>query len=235
VTGGSGGDQPSGESDATTGPSPAVVPEVVGRPAPPGVADLVVRGARVGVDAAGLLAAEVAGATLRLARVVLPPVLAERPLDAVEHLVDERRDVAKAREAESRDEALDGVRVLVGQIAGLVIDQIDMDELIGRIPIDEVIARVDVDAIISRLDVGAIANQAIDAVDIGAIVRDSTTGLAGETLDVVRAQALGADLLVARAADWLLRRQGARDLTFPEYAASEPLGPRPDRAEDGPR
>ena len=110
-----------------------------------------------------------------------------------------------------------------------------MDELIGRIPIDEVIARVDVDAIISRLDVGAIANQAIDAVDIGAIVRDSTTGLAGETLDVVRAQALGADLLVARAADWLLRRQGARDLTFPEYAASEPLGPRPDRAEDGPR
>jgi len=111
---------------------------------------------------------------------------------------------------------------VIGQVVDLVIDQIDFGAVVAKVPVDEIVSQVDVNAIVARLDVGAITEEALDAVDITAIVRESTTGLAGETLDVVRAQAMGADGIVAAAVDRLLRRRAPRDLTFPAYDAARP-------------
>jgi hypothetical protein len=218
---------PSGTEGPPTAPAadppvPAVVPEVVSTPRPPGVLDLVVRGTRLGVDAAGLLAAEVAGAGVRVARAVLPPVVVRGAVDAVDDAVSRTRDAARAREAAQRDEVADAVRGVIGQVVDLVIDQIDFGAVVAKVPVDEIVSQVDVNAIVARLDVGAITEEALDAVDITAIVRESTTGLAGETLDVVRAQAMGADGIVAAAVDRLLRRRAPRDLTFPAYDAARP-------------
>jgi len=123
------------------------------------------------------------------------------------------RPAAQRREATSREEAAAAFQALVRQVVDLVIDQIDIEALIDRIPIDRVIDRVDVDAIATRIDI----EEIIARVDVGAIARDSTTGLAGETVDAVRVHVMGLDLLAARVADRILRRRAPRDLVLEGY------------------
>lgn len=228
------GTTPGGGRSAVSGPGSGrdLVPVTTPVADPdPGVVDLVTRGARVGLDAAGLLAAEVADATVRIARAVLPPAVASRPLDAVGDAVERRREAARRREDASRDDARRALERVVRQVVELVIDQIDMDALVDRIPVDRVVdridvneiaARIDVDAIVARLDIGAIANEAVEQVDMGAIVRDSTTGLAGETIDAVRVQVMGLDLFVARVVDRVLRRREPRALALADYDVHGP-------------
>ena len=111
---------------------------------------------------------------------------------------------------------------VLGRHVELVIDQIDMEALIDRIPIDHVIEKVDIDAIAARIDIDAIIDRIsiediVADVDMGAIVRDSTTGLAGETVDALRVQIMGIDLIAARLVDKILRRKGPRDLVLEGY------------------
>lgn len=201
-------------------PDAAVVPEVAA-PRPPGVLDLVVRGTRLGFDVAGLLAAEVVGTGVRVARAVLPPVVAAGPLAAVDDALDRNRDAVRARGRTDRDEVVAAVQGVVGRVVDLVVDQIDFGAVVAKVPVDEIVDQVDVDAIVSRLDIGAIAEQALDSVDITAIVRESTTGLAGETIDVVRTQAMVGDRIFGGLVDRLLRR-APRDLSFPAYDLARP-------------
>lgn len=214
---------PSGNSPPPE-PGRDLVPVPAAPPTPPGpgVVDLVARSARVGIDAAGLLATEVADATVRVARAVLPPAVAQRPLDAVGDQVDRRRAHARAREAASRGDAGEAVQAVIRQVVELVLDQIDMEALIDRIPVDHVIDKVDIDAIAAKIDIDAIIDRIsiediVASVDMGSIVRDSTTGLAGETVDAIRVQVMGIDLLLARVVDRILRRQQPRDLVVDGY------------------
>jgi hypothetical protein len=193
----------------------------------PGVVDLVARSARVGIDTVGLVAGEVASASVRIARAVLPPAIADRPLDAVGGEVDRRRDRARMREEASREEAVVAMQAIVRQVVDAVIEQVDMDALVDRIPVDKVIDKVDVNEIAARIDVDSI----LERVDIGSIVRESTTSLAGETVDAIRVQAMGADLFAARVVDKILFRKKPRDLelegydvTAPEYRTPKVLG-----------
>lgn len=220
-----------GASDAAvpgpTRPAPptpegaAVVPEVVAAPRPPGVLDLVVRGTRLGFDAAGLIATEFVGAGVRVARAVLPPVVAAGPLAAADEAVGRGRDAVRAREHADRDQVIEAVQGVVGRVVDLVVDQIDFTSVVARVPVDEIVDQVDVDAIVARLDIGAITERALDAVDITAIVRESTTGLAGETIDVVRTQAMVGDRIAGGLVDRVLRRP-PRDVSFPAYDLARP-------------
>lgn len=223
---------PASTTAAPTTPAPATpaTPEVVAEPAP-GVVDLVTRGARVGIDAAGLLTAEIADASVRVLRAVLPPAIAQRPLDAVGDEVDRRRSSARRRGELNREQAAAALQAVLGQVVTTVLDQIDIAALIDRIPINDVIDEVDIDGILAKVDIGAIVDQVdVDAIvqkvdldgivagiDIGSIVRDSTTGLAGETVDAIRVQVMGLDLFAARVVDKLLRRKGPRDLVLEGY------------------
>jgi hypothetical protein len=175
-------------------------PEPVPEEPPPGVVDLVTRSARLGVDVVGLVAGELASASARLARNVLPPAMAEKPLDNVGERVDRRVETARQREEVSREDALEAVQSVMNQTIGAVLDMIDWDMLIQHVPVEKVVANV----------------------DLGGIVRESTTGLAGQTVDAIRVQVMGLDLWTARVVDKILRRKQPRDLVVPGYDVNAP-------------
>jgi len=175
-------------------------PEPVPEEPPPGVVDLVTRSARLGVDVVGLLAGELASASARLARNVLPPAVAEKPLEAVGEKADRRVDSARQREELSRDDALDAVQSVMNQTLGAVLDMLDWNQLIQHVPLERIVGQV----------------------DLGGVIRESTTSLAGETVDAVRVGMMGLDLWTARIFDKILRRKQPRDLVVPGYDVNAP-------------
>jgi hypothetical protein len=187
----------------------AIEPEIVALPSapepvpeepPPGVVDLLARSARLGVDVVGLVAGELASASARLARNVLPPAVAEKPLETVGERVDRRVETAREREEVSRDDALDAAQAVLNQTIGAILDMLDWDMLIQKIPAERLVANI----------------------DLGGIVRESTTSLAGETVDAVRVGMMGVDLWVARVVDRVLRRKQPRDLVVAGYDVNAP-------------
>jgi hypothetical protein len=129
-------------------------------------------------------------------------------------------------------------QVVAERVVSMVVDAIDIDALLDRIDVDAVISRVDVDGLIDRVDVEKLiervdvekiveridVKQIVERIDIdalmeqtelGTIIARSTTGVASEVLDVIRAQAVGLDDFCARWVNRLLRRSSS-DL---------PLGP----------
>jgi hypothetical protein len=188
-----------GEEPEIVVPLPTA-PEPVPEEPPPGVVDLVARSARLGIDVVGLVAGELASASARLARNVLPPAVAEKPLEAVGEKVDARVETARQREEVSRDDALDAAQAVLNQTVGAVLDMLDWDMLAKKIPAERLVANI----------------------DLGGIVRESTTSLAGETIDAIRVQAMGLDLWTARVVDKILRRKQRRDLVLPGYDVHAP-------------
>jgi hypothetical protein len=102
-----------------------------------------------------------------------------------------------------------------------VAARIDLDAIAGRIDLDAIVGRVDLDAILSRIDLGGLTEQVIDEVDLGEIIRESSSTMASETVDALRVQGMHLDGLVSRIVDRVLLRQGERQ-TGP---LAEELGP----------
>jgi len=175
-------------------------PEPVPEEPPPGVGDLLARSARLGVDVVGLVAGELASASARLARNVLPPAVAEKPLESVGEKVDQRVETARQREEVSREDALDAVQSVMNQTLGAVLDMLDWDMLIQHVPLERIVGQV----------------------DLGGVIRESTTSLAGETVDAVRVGMMGLDLWTARVVDKILRRKQPRDLVVLGYDVNAP-------------
>ena len=83
-----------------------------------------------------------------------------------------------------------------------VVSRVDVDKLIDRVDVDKIVSRVDVEKIIERVDIDSI----MEKTELGSIIARSTTGVASEVLDVVRAQGVGLDDFFARWANRVLRR-----------------------------
>jgi hypothetical protein len=136
------------------------------------------------------------------------------------------------------------------RVVSIVMDAIDMDALLNRIDVDSVVARVDVDAVVNRVDVDRLIDRVdvekiiqrvdvekiveridIDAImeqtELGSIIARSTTGVASEVLDLVRAQGVGLDDFVARWVNRILRRRG-EDLPLGPAALVGPAAPGPE-------
>jgi len=79
---------------------------------------------------------------------------------------------------------------------------------------------MDLDDLLRHIDVDALIQQT----DLGAIIAASSSGAAGEALDVVRSQAVGLDEFIAR---WIARLRRR-----PYHGPPGPPGP-PDRAPAG--
>jgi hypothetical protein len=106
-------------------------------------------------------------------------------------------------------------RVDLNQIASRidldeVVDRIDIDAIASRIDLDAIVARVDIDAILARVDLAALTEQVIDEVDLGEIIRESSSTMASETVDALRVQGMRVDGLVSRIVDRILLREGQR-------------------------
>ncbi len=83
-----------------------------------------------------------------------------------------------------------------------VVSRVDVDKLIDRVDVDKIVSRVDVEKIIERVDIDSI----MEKTELGSIIARSTTGVASEVLDVVRAQGVGLDDFFARWVNRVLRR-----------------------------
>lgn len=132
--------------------------------------------------------AELVGAALAE---VLPAVLARIDLDEVLDRVDVHRVVQR----------IDIDEIVAG---------IDLDALAARMDLDALVSRIDVDAVVRRIDLAAATAEALEAVDIGDIIRDSTATIGSDVVEGLREQAMRADDMLAGVVDRLLGRRGRR-------------------------
>jgi hypothetical protein len=91
-----------------------------------------------------------------------------------------------------------------------IAERIDLDAIVTRIDLDAIVARVDLDAILARVDLPGLTEQVIDEVDLGEIIRESSSTMASETVDALRVLGMRVDGLVSRIVDRVLLRQGQR-------------------------
>jgi hypothetical protein len=151
-----------------------------------------------------------------VARVDLDQVVARIDLDRIVGRIDlnqiaGRIDLNQIAGRIDLDEIVD--RVDVDAIA----KRIDLDAIVQRINLDGIVARVDIDAILSRVDLPGLTEQVIDEVDLGEIIRESSSTMASETVDALRVQGMRVDGLVSRIVDRILQREGQRETgPFPE-------------------
>ena len=83
-----------------------------------------------------------------------------------------------------------------------LIDRVDVEKIIDRVDVQKIIERVDVKDVVDRVDIDALLEQT----EMGSIIARSTTGVASEVLDVIRAQGVGLDDFFARWVNRILRR-----------------------------
>ncbi len=104
-----------------------------------------------------------------------------------------------------------------------VVSRVDVDKLIDRVDVEKIIQRVDVEKIIERVDIDALMEQT----ELGSIIARSTSGVASQVLDLIRAQGVGLDDFFGRWSNRILRRPdtdlplGPPALVAPETMVAE--------------
>lgn len=107
-------------------------------------------------------------------------------------------------------------QVDLGAVVTRALDDLDLTSIvIDRVDIDAVVAKADMEAIIDRVPVIDLANYVVDEIDLPQIIRDSTSGIAGDVMNGTRRQALGADRIVSGLADRIVFRRRGRKLDAP--------------------
>jgi hypothetical protein len=99
-----------------------------------------------------------------------------------------------------------------------IIDRVDVEKIIDRVDVEKIIDRVDVKKIIDRVDIDALIEQT----ELGTIIARSTSGVASEVLDVVRAQGVGLDDFIARWVNRVLRRSSTDSPVGPPALVGRP-------------
>jgi hypothetical protein len=92
-----------------------------------------------------------------------------------------------------------------------LVERVDLDRLLDSVDVDRLLDRVDVDELVRRIDLTAATREAMEAIDIGDVIRESTATLGSDVVEDLRVQAMRADDLVTGLVDRLLRRAGPRD------------------------
>lgn len=101
-----------------------------------------------------------------------------------------------------------------------ILDRVDVNDVAARVDIAPILGRVDVDAIadgvdlqriIDRIDLVGLSNQVIDGVDLGSIIRESTSTMSTEAVRGARTQGMAADDAVAGFVGRLFGRDGGAE------------------------
>jgi hypothetical protein len=100
-----------------------------------------------------------------------------------------------------------------------LLAKVDVDALVSRIDVNRILDTVDVDELVGRVDMAALAREALEGIDLGEIIQDSTASIATDTLEAIRIQAMRADGLLARIVDLPLRRRGRQTALAPRGRA----------------
>jgi hypothetical protein len=76
------------------------------------------------------------------------------------------------------------------------------------------------DALVHRLDIAAVTREAMEAVDIGEVIRESSATIGTDVVDGLRLQTIHADDLLTRWVDVVLRRRGPRETALDQRRAA---------------
>jgi len=136
-----------------------------------------------------------------LHRVDLDKLVARLDVDEIADRVDVDRIVARL-DLNAVVDQVDVQRVIDRVDLDAVVDRVDVQRVIDRVDLDAVVDRVDVDRVVARVDVDAIAAS----LDIDAIVAESTKGVFGRFIDLLRRQVVGVDEISMRAVNRVIRR-----------------------------
>ena len=97
-----------------------------------------------------------------------------------------------------------------------IVQRIDLDAAVGGVDlnaavtgvdIDAIAGRLDLDAVIARIDVVTMVEEVIAAIDLPAIIRDSTGSMASETVRSARMTGISADEAISRSIERHLFRR----------------------------
>lgn len=202
-------------SPDATGPTGAAEAAPVVPPAVLGLAFAVERGT-LRAAVAGVGAA--AGAVQRAARHLptLGPRRGTTPGEAVRSYLTyyHRRGIQEADRA--RRSAAEMARRVIPAVAmaavrGL-IDNIDIDQVLQGIDIGRLADRIDLEVIFDRMDVPHLTREVLEDIDLPGIVRESSTTITGEAVEVVRLQGMNADRALGHLVDRVLARKSERRL-----------------------
>jgi hypothetical protein len=91
-----------------------------------------------------------------------------------------------------------------------ILAQVDLNALLANVDLNGLLANVDLNGLLAKVDLGPIINSALEQIDIGAVVRESTSGVTVEMRDLGRVGAMNGDALVGRVIDRILRRHDPR-------------------------
>jgi hypothetical protein len=144
-----------------------------------------------------------------VARVNLDQVVARIDLDQIVGRINPNQIAARI----DLDEIVDRVDIdAIAQRIDLdaIVQRIDLDAIVQRVNLDAIVARVDIDAILARIDLAGLTEEVIDEVDLGEIIRESSSTMASETVDALRVQGMRVDGLVSRIVDRILQREEQR-------------------------
>ena len=130
-------------------------------------------------------------------RVDVERIVARLDLDAIVDSVDVDRVVARV----DLNAAADRMQRVIDRV-DVDADRVDLDRAVARVDLDAAADRIDVDRVVDRVDVDAIAAS----LDIDAIVKQSTKGVFGHFIDLLRRQVVGVDEISMRTVNRLLRR-----------------------------
>lgn len=88
---------------------------------------------------------------------------------------------------------------------------VDLDAAVSGVDIDSIAGRLDLDAVISRIDLVRMVEEVIEAIDLPAIIRDSTGSMASDTIRGARMTGITADEALSRSLEnHLFRRRRKR-------------------------
>jgi hypothetical protein len=130
------------------------------------------------------------------------------------------------------DDANGVLQSVANEVAPVVIDAIDLNDVIERIDIQEVVERIDMNALLAGVDMNALIDQIdveqvvdkldldailaridlaalIERTDMGAIIAATSSGMVSKAVDVARSQGVGIDFLLQRWSDRLHRRHSS--------------------------
>ncbi len=142
----------------------------------------------------------------------LPQAIAEQVVNRIVELIDVNEIVSRL-DVDDIVRRID-VNALMERVdVNAVVDRVDPDAIVDRVDPNRLMQRVDIEAIVDRIDVNAIAekidveaivsridvDELVRRADLGPIIAQSTSGMMGEFLGLLRRQVVSLDKILDRA------------------------------------
>ena len=136
----------------------------------------------------------------------LPQAIAEQVVRRIVEVLDideivrkiDVDDVVRRIDVNALMERVDVDAVVERVDANALVERVDPNELMDRVDVDKLLERIDVNKIAEKIDVGAIAeridiDELVRRADLGPIIAQSTSGMLGEFLGLLRRQVVSLD------------------------------------------